>query len=103
MITPLSAAQAYANVQKAAGVDPGLAGPAAAPGGGFGEILKNALNEAVHASRHAESQMTAQVQGKAELVDVVTAISAAQQSLQTVMAVRDQVISAYQEIMRMPI
>jgi flagellar hook-basal body complex protein FliE len=47
--------------------------------------------------------MVKQVQGKAELIDVATAISAAEASLETVMAVRDQVISAYQEIMRMPI
>ena len=47
--------------------------------------------------------MVNQVQGKADLVDVATAISSAQASLETVMAVRDQVISAYQEIMRMPI
>ena len=40
---------------------------------------------------------------KAELIDVVTSISSAQQSLETVMAVRDQVISAYKEIMAMPI
>ena len=39
----------------------------------------------------------------AELIDVVTAISSAEASLETVMAVRDQVIAAYQEIMRMPI
>ncbi len=37
--------------------------------------------------------MAAQVAGKTELVDVVTAISAAEASLETVMAVRDQVIS----------
>jgi flagellar hook-basal body complex protein FliE len=61
------------------------------------------MTDAVSASKHAESQMAAQVAGKAELVDVVTAISAAEASLETVMAVRDQVISAYQEIMRMPI
>jgi flagellar hook-basal body complex protein FliE len=47
--------------------------------------------------------MAAQAQGKAELVDVVTAISSAQSSLQTVIAVRDQVIGAYQQIMQMPI
>jgi flagellar hook-basal body complex protein FliE len=47
--------------------------------------------------------MANQVQGKAQLVDVVTAVSAAQSSMETVMAIRDQVISAYQEIMRMPI
>jgi flagellar hook-basal body complex protein FliE len=102
MITPLSVAKAYANVQKSAGIDSGLGEATAAPGG-FGDLLKNAMTNAMQASKHAETQMTAQVQGKAELVDVVTAISAAQQSLETVMAVRDQVISAYQEIMRMPI
>ncbi len=47
--------------------------------------------------------MAAQVQGKAQLVDVATALSSAQSSLETVMAVRDQVISAYQEIMRLQI
>ena len=47
--------------------------------------------------------MTAQVQGKADLLDVVTAVSSAQTTLQTVMAVRDQVISAYQEILALQI
>ena len=47
--------------------------------------------------------MTAQIQGRGELIDVVTAVASAEASLETVMAVRDQVISAYQEIMRMPI
>jgi flagellar hook-basal body complex protein FliE len=47
--------------------------------------------------------MSNQIQGKGSLIDVATAISSAQTSLETVMAVRDQVISAYQEIMRMSI
>ena len=105
MITALSAAKAYAATQKAMGVDPNFgqaSGPAPA-GGGFADMVKSAMTDAVHASKHAEGQMAAQVAGKAELVDVVTAISAAEASLETVMAVRDQVISAYQEIMRMPI
>ena len=102
MIDALAAAKAYASMQKAA--DPtGGAAETASMGGGFADILKSAMTDAVKASRTAETQMAAQVQGKAELVDVVTAISAAETSLQTVMAVRDQVISAYQEIMRMPI
>src|SRR5438270_856107 len=102
MINALAAAKAYANVQKAAGLE---AGPPESGhvAGGFGDMLKSVMSDTVQASRHVESQMTAQVQGKAELVDVVTAISAAETSLETVMAVRDQVISAYQEIMRMPI
>ena len=102
MITALAAAKAYAATQKTAGIDPGL-GSAQSAGGGFGELLKSAMTDAMKASKHAEHTMAAQVQGKAELVDVVTSISAAETSLETVMAVRDQVISAYQEIMRMPI
>lgn len=103
MISALSAAKAYAEAQKSAGAGPGHAGQAVTPGGGFADLLRSAMGDAVNASRHAETQIAAQVQGRAELVDVVTAISAAEQSLETVMAVRDQVISAYQEIMRMPI
>lgn len=99
----LSAAKAYANVQKAANLGAGGDTAAVSGGLGFGDILKSAMTDVVQSSRTAESQMVAQVQGKAELVDVATALSAAETSLQTVMAVRDQVISAYQEIMRMPI
>ena len=104
MITPLAAANAYAAAQKAMGVDAGAgAQEAAGMGGGFADILKSAMSDAMHASKNAEVQMANQVQGKAQLVDVVTAVSAAESSLETVMAIRDQVISAYQEIMRMPI
>ena len=72
-------------------------------GSGWYRAVQSAMTDALQASRHAETQMAAQVQGKAELIDVATAISTAETSLETVMAVRDQVISAYQEIMRMPI
>jgi flagellar hook-basal body complex protein FliE len=101
MVSPLIAAKAYAATQGSA--VGGLGGAESAGGPDFAKMLGAALNDAVGASRHAESQMAAQVQGKAQLVDVVTAISSAEASLETVMAVRDQVISAYQEIMRMPI
>jgi len=104
MVTPLAAANAYAAAQKAMGVDPGLGQDAASPvGGGFGDMVKSALTDALKASKNAETQMANQVAGKAQLVDVVTAVSAAESSLETVMAIRDQVISAYQEILRMPI
>ena len=104
MMTPFAAAKAYAAAQGSALPSVG-AGAAAAPAGGadFGAMLNNVMEQAVETSRTAETQMAAHVQGKAQLIDVVTAISAAETSLETVMAVRDQVISAYQEIMRMPI
>ena len=102
MITALAAAKAYAATQSSAGA--GAIGRVGGTGGSaFADMVKNAVQQTVDASKNAETQMAAQVQGKAELVDVVTAVAAAEASLETVMAVRDQVIAAYQEIMRMPI
>ena len=102
MITPLAAMKAYAAAQNTASV--GGAGAAAGAGGSsFADLLKGAIENTTQSTKAAEAQMAAQVQGKAELIDVVTSVAAAEASLETVMAVRDQVIAAYQEIMRMPI
>ena len=106
MAAALAAIQAYTAAQTQAAGLTGGAGAAAAKeagGSGFGHMLSQVLNDAVNNTKAAETQMANQVQGKAELVDVVTAISSAEASLETVMAVRDQVIQAYQEILRMPI
>jgi len=106
VVAPLIAAKAYAAVQAQAANIAGAAPTAAAPGmeqGGFGDILKSAMSDAVQSSRAAEGQMIKQAQGKADLIDVATAVQSAQASLQTVLAVRDQVIQAYQQIMQMPI
>ena len=102
MITPLAAAKAYGVAQSQALGNLGGAKEAQGPGG-FADLVKTAMTDMSQASKHAEAQIAAHTAGKAELIDVVTAISAAEASLETVMAVRDQVISAYQEIMRMPI
>jgi flagellar hook-basal body complex protein FliE len=102
----LTGAGAYAAIQAQADKALG-AGKAAGVGGGdgqgFGDLLKQVMSDAVGQSKAAETAMTNQVQGKAEMVDVVTSIASAETSLETMMAVRDQVIAAYQEIMRMPI
>jgi len=107
MVAPFAAAKAYAAIQaQAANMSGNLGASGAATGAdahGFSDILKTAMTDAMQASKTAEHQMVANVQGKADLVDVATAISSAQASLQTVMAVRDQVIAAYQQIMAMPI
>ncbi|WP_296815684.1 flagellar hook-basal body complex protein FliE [Brevundimonas sp.] len=96
---PMAAIRAYTAAQGAG--QPTAAGGAAAPG--FDEMLRGFMGDAVQASRAAEGQMAAHVNGQADLVSVVTAIASAEASLETVVAVRDQVIQAYQEIMRMPI
>ncbi len=104
MITAMAAAKAYASVAaQAAPSTPQTAQPATSDGPDFGQLVSKAVGDVVTTSRKAEGQMMAQAQGKADLVDVVTSISSAQSSLETVMAVRDQVISAYNQIMAMPI
>ncbi|MDP3400655.1 MAG: flagellar hook-basal body complex protein FliE [Brevundimonas sp.] len=79
----------------------GAVSPTDAPG--FSELVQNVLASATTQTRAAETQMTQVVQGQGSLIDVVTAISSAEASLETALAVRDQMIQAYQEIMRMPI
>lgn len=103
MITSLVAAKAYAAAGQAPalGKAPGLS--EGSQGVDFGQMLKGVLNDTVQQTKTAEHQIAAGAQGKSEMIDVVTAISSAEASLETVMAVRDQVIAAYQEIMRMPI
>lgn len=101
-MNPMMAAKAYQAMQ--GGALPS-AGAATAPtnGPGFGELLQNVMTDMSQQSRAAETQMTGAIQGRNNMIDVVTAVSSAEVSLETVIAVRDQVISAYQEIMRMPI
>ena len=100
-MNPLMAARAYAATQGTGGASAG----AAVAGGGpdFSQMLQGVMGDLTSQTRAAETQMTQAVQGQGSMIDMVTAVSSAEASLETVVAVRDQVIQAYQEIMRMPI
>ena len=103
MVAPLIAAKAYAAAQGIAGSElAGAAGQVAA-GPDFGQMVTQAVNQVMTDSKAAETQITANVQGKASLVDVVTALSSAQTSLNAMIAVRNQMIQSYQQIMNMQI
>lgn len=69
----------------------------------FGNMVSSAIADTSGALANAEQMTAAAAAGEAELLDVVTAVSAAELSLETVVAVRDEVVRAYQEILRMPI
>ena len=69
----------------------------------FGNMVTSAIADTTGAVANAEQMSAAAAAGEAELLDVVTAVSAAEISLETVVAVRDEVVRAYQEILRMPI
>ena len=93
--------QAYASTLargKMAGMEPR---PAA--GNQFASALRAAVNDTRETLSQGESVSRAAVAGKAELTQLVTAVTNAELTLQTVVGVRDRAIQAYQEIMRMPI
>jgi flagellar hook-basal body complex protein FliE len=79
------------------------AGQTAAAPSGFGQMVRQALQDTIEAGKKSEQMSAQAVAGKADVTDVVTAVNNAEMALDTVVAVRDRVISAYQEIMRMPI
>jgi len=69
----------------------------------FSGLVKDAIGTSADTMARGEKLSAQSIAGKAELTDVVTAVTSAELTLQTVVAVRDRVISAYQEILRMPI
>jgi len=66
-------------------------------------MVKDAINSVVEAGKKSDAQSQAMAAGKANLVDVVTAVTETEVAVQTLVSVRDKVIQAYEEIMRMPI
>ena len=103
-IGALDAAAAYGRAL-GVGKTGGLGGiaPANPAAGGFGGMVEAMVADAATQMRAAESASAKQVAGKGDLIDVVTAIGAAETALDTVVAVRDRMVNAYSEIMRMQI
>lgn len=99
-ITPSGAAQAYARVAA------GDQAQGAVQGGdqnGFGAVLGRALDGVVQAGHQADAQAVTAINGGGNLTDVATAVSHAELALQSAVAIRDKVVQAYQDVMRMPI
>jgi flagellar hook-basal body complex protein FliE len=100
MATPLTAAGAYANIAKLTGA---ATKPANSAPDNFGDVLKQAMHAVTEAGQKSDAQANAAVHGKGNMVDVVTAVAQTEVAIDAVVAVRDRVIAAYEEIMRMPI
>lgn len=108
MALPIGAATtAYANVAKLLnnqGSKPAINQVADLGGGNdFAKMLGQAVQGVVDSGKASDAKAMDMVNGKGDMVDVVTAISQTELAMDTMVAVRDRVISAYEEIMRMPI
>jgi len=137
MATPITAANAYANIARlasdvslsSAGM-PGHGGgttsggpsfasalkdaigamgrnsdmqPGSAGESSFATVLKDAIGAVNEIGHKSDAQTRAAANGKANMVDVVTAVSETEVAIDAVVAVRDRVIQAYEDIMKMPI
>jgi flagellar hook-basal body complex protein FliE len=99
-VNPSAAAGIYANTQK------GVQGIGVSGNDGrvsFGDFVMNAARDSADTMHQGEKMQAEAVIGKADLTDVVEAVTNAELTLQTVVALRDKMLAAYQEIMRMPI
>jgi flagellar hook-basal body complex protein FliE len=108
MASPLAAASAYANVARLA-ADPSLSSLARSSlnagesDTSFGSVLKEVMTAVNDAGHKSDTQTRAMANGKSNMVDVVTAVAETEVAIDAVVAVRDKVIAAYEDIMKMPI
>ena len=103
MPTNSFAAAAYAANQSLASGIRRAEGAGAVEAQSFGALLSGAVGGVAEAGKAAEAQALAAAGGRADVVDVVTAVAESEAALETLVAVRDRVIAAYEDIMRMPI
>ena len=94
VVTPSAAADAYGRVDR---------GESGSSAGDFGTTLERTLQGAVDNFHAADAKTIEALSGGGNLTDVVTALSRAELTLQTATAVRDRVVQAYQDIIKMPI
>ena len=98
-----TALRAYLAAAEAAGQAGGAAATPDPTAPDFAAMVSNAFSSTGDTLRAAETLTSQAAVGQAELVDVVTAVAAAEVQLETVMAVRDEVVRAYNDILKMPI
>ncbi|HTP77822.1 MAG TPA: flagellar hook-basal body complex protein FliE [Rhizomicrobium sp.] len=103
-VLPAAAAAAYQAIAQIG--TPASGAASAATGGatgGFSDFLTKAVQDGITTMKQGETMAARQVAGQANIVDVVGAVNQAEITLDTVVAVRDKVVQAYQTIMNMPI
>jgi flagellar hook-basal body complex protein FliE len=104
-VNPATAAGAYAALgrlsEQAGSLGSGSAAATAGPA--FGSVLNDVIGAVAQSGATADAQTRAAAIGKANMVDVVTAVAESETAIGTLVAVRDKVIAAYEDILKMPI
>jgi flagellar hook-basal body complex protein FliE len=103
MASPTVAANAYANLARILDMGGGAGKGTEAGGPSFGAVLKDAIGSVLDAGKKSDAQTVAMAAGKANVMDVVTAVAETDVAVSTLVSVRDRVIQSYEDIMKMPI
>ena len=103
MASPTVAANAYAALSRIMESGGAEKSTQSAGGQSFSALLKDAVGSVLDAGKKSDAQTTAMAAGKANMVDVVTAVTETEVAIEALVSVRDKVIQAYEEILRMPI
>lgn len=80
-----------------------VAQPTGGEGGDFAAMLAESVQGVVDSGNHSDQLKMDMLNGDASIVDVVTAVAETELAMQSMVSVRDRVISAYEQIMQMPI
>ena len=100
-IPPVMSLSQVASAYAASGSSAPASG--ASGGGGFADMVGNAARSALQTVRAAETTTASGVAGRTDVQSVVQAMSNAEVTVQAVVAVRDKVVGAYDEVMRMSV
>jgi flagellar hook-basal body complex protein FliE len=105
MPTPNVAANTYAALAKLGAQAANIAGAGSGQetGPSFSTMLKDVMNAVTEAAQKSDAQAQAVAAGKANMIDVVTAVAETETTFQTLVSVRDKVIAAYEDVLKMPI
>ena len=103
MASPTVAANAYAALSRIVESGGAEKGGASAGGPSFSALLKDAVGSVLDAGKKSDDQTIAMSSGKANVMDVVTAVAETDVAVSTLVSVRDRVIQSYEDILKMPI
>jgi flagellar hook-basal body complex protein FliE len=105
MALPAVADNAYAALSRLGDQATNLGRDVNLPEGGlnFGSVLKDVMAAVTTAGRKSDAQAQAVAVGNANMIDVVTAVAESETAVQALVSVRDRVIAAYEDILKMPI
>ena len=79
------------------------AGDKTSGGKDFASFVREAARDGIDTLKTGETMSMKGIAGEADLNDVVSAVNSAEATLQLVTTLREKMIQAYQEVMRMPI